>query len=47
MASKVLEGTYIAPEGSSEGMVGMLQMIRESDVGVKDRMVDILITFQD
>ena len=43
-ASKVLEGTYIAPEGSSESMVGMIQIIRELYVGVKDRMVDIKIT---
>ena len=43
-ASKVLEGTYIAPGVSSESVVTMLQMIGEVAVGVKDRMVDIVIT---
>ena len=44
--SKVLEGTYIASEVSSESMVGMLHMIGELAIGVKDTMVDIVITLQ-
>ena len=43
----MLEGTYVAPEGSSKSMFGMLQMIGGVAVGVKYRMVDILITLQD
>ena len=46
-APKVLEGTYVAPEGSSESVVRMLQMIREVNVGIMDRMVDIVITIWD
>ena len=46
VSSKVMEGTYVAPEGSSESVCGMLQMIREVVFGVKDRMVDILIALQ-
>ena len=46
-ASKVMEGTYVSPEGLSESVVGMLQMIGEVAVGVKDRIVDIGITFQE
>ena len=45
--SKVLKGTYVAPEGSSKSVVGILQMIWEVAAGVKDRMVDILITLLD
>ena len=40
----MLEGIYVAPEGSSNSMVSMLQMIGEVAVGVNDRMVDIMIT---
>ena len=43
----VLEGTYIAPEGLSKRVVGMLKTIREVAVGVKDRMVNNVITLQD
>ena len=46
-AYKVLKGTCVAPEGLSDSVVGMLQMIREVAVGVKGRIVDILITLQD
>ena len=42
VSSKVMEGTYVAPEGSSKSVVGMLQIIREVSIGVKDRMVVIL-----
>ena len=45
--SKVLEGTYIYLEGSSKSVVGMLKMIEEVDVGVRDSMVDIVINLQD
>ena len=44
---KVLEGTYVAPEVSSESVVGMLQMILELAFGVNYMMVDILITFHE
>ena len=33
-ASKVMEGTYVSPEGLSESVVGMLQIIGEVAVGV-------------
>ena len=45
--SNVLKGKYVAFEGSSKIVVGMLQMIGEVAVGVKDRMVDIVITLTD
>ena len=45
-ATKVLEVTYVAPEGSNESVVRMLKIIEEVAVGVKDRAVDILITLQ-
>ena len=47
VASKMMEGEYVATEGSSKSMVGMLQMIRGVAVGIKDRMVDIVINCQD
>ena len=47
MASKVLKGMYVAPEGSIEIVGGMLLMIGEVAIGVKYRMVDIVITLQD
>ena len=38
---------YVAPEGLSKSMVGMLYMIGEVAVGVKDKVVDIVIILQD
>ena len=46
-ASKMLEGTYVAPEGSRESVVDMLQTIEEVAVGAKDRIFDIVITLKD
>ena len=46
-AYKVLEGTYVYPKGLSESVVRMLHMIGELAVGIKDMMVDIVITLQD
>ena len=43
----MLVGTYVYPEVLSESMVSMLQMLGEVYVGVKDRMVDTVITLQD
>ena len=45
--STVLEGTIVSPEGSIQSLVGMLKMIAEVAVGVKDRMFDIVITHQE
>ena len=44
--SKMVEGTYVAPEGSSNSVFGMLHMIGLVSVGVKDTIVDIVITLQ-
>ena len=46
-AYKVVEASYVAPEESSQSRVGMLQTIGGVSFGVKDSIVDIVITLQD